>query len=492
MVDMLAARGEHPTELPGMAAPSATRLWVFAAEAPSFLAPVSAMPDVPEAVLVRPAVGVELQGKMLRFGSMPQDVFTDFGPPEKVCVKDVDAVRIHSSRVPTSRTCPDYYYNYFHLGLDVLFDGRTHLVKKVILHTNLPTHERFSRYSRCFFQVPFELDQEGLAALAAGDALMAEPEAPLAMPQPRKLASGPPADGHSVPALQAKVVERSMLGHGSSEAQERKAASAGRESAGEADDADRGAGGSDDDREKGRKNKADRKAVPKKGKKANSRAPAGSPTFSQASDASPEPSPIVAKLRDSRRNKGSQGSAAASPEVTGTVDLEGLDGLGGFDELPPPALPLDSLDGAEECDFSGAVGSSAVPKVTPAVRQKPTIGRAQAVSAALQSAGGSGHGSQSFGGENAEPSEICLDVRWSWTEIEEVLHRIAGCDRSKPLVMNQSGHTPFGSTYFYAFPGLVFEVMQNGFLASLTVFSVPPEELPGVFQGATTRRGSER
>ncbi|CAE8617168.1 unnamed protein product, partial [Polarella glacialis] len=72
MVDMLAARGEHPTELPGMAAPSATRLWVFAAEAPSFLAPVFAMPELPEAVLVRPAVGVELQGKMLRFGSMPQ------------------------------------------------------------------------------------------------------------------------------------------------------------------------------------------------------------------------------------------------------------------------------------------------------------------------------------------------------------------------------------------------------------------------------------
>ncbi|CAE8624930.1 unnamed protein product, partial [Polarella glacialis] len=46
---------------------------------------------------------------------------------------------------------------------------------------NLPTHERFSRYSRCFFQVPFELDQEGLAALAAGDALMAEPEAVVAV-----------------------------------------------------------------------------------------------------------------------------------------------------------------------------------------------------------------------------------------------------------------------------------------------------------------------
>ena len=149
MVASLAARGEHPTEVPGQAEPLASRMWVFAAESPSFRQPCAALPDPPDPVVIRPAVGVELRSRALRFGSMPQDVFSDFGPPEQVYVKDVDAVRIHSARVAPSRfSGSDYYYNYFHLGLDVLFDGRTHLVKKVVLHTNPPTHEAFSRYAR--------------------------------------------------------------------------------------------------------------------------------------------------------------------------------------------------------------------------------------------------------------------------------------------------------------------------------------------------------
>merc|ERR1711920_954538 len=77
--------------------------------------------------------------------------------------------------------------------------------------------------------------------------------------------------------------------------------------------------------------------------------------------------------------------------------------------------------------------------------------------------------------------DLCIDVKWPWSEIQDVLSKSAGCSCDKPLIMSQSGHTPFGSTYFYAFPGLAFEVMQNGFLASLTVFSVPHEELPSVF-----------
>merc|ERR1719469_1789966 len=64
---------------------------------------------------------------------------------------------------------------------------------------------------------------------------------------------------------------------------------------------------------------------------------------------------------------------------------------------------------------------------------------------------------------------ICIDVRWPWWEIQEVLSRCAGHSCEKPLIMSQSGHTAFGSTRFYAFPGMVFEVMQNGFLASLTL-----------------------
>lgn len=32
----------------------------------------------------------------------------------------------------------DYFLNYFHLGIDVLMDGPTHTLKKVVLHSNFP------------------------------------------------------------------------------------------------------------------------------------------------------------------------------------------------------------------------------------------------------------------------------------------------------------------------------------------------------------------
>merc|ERR1719265_3100499 len=138
MFGALERRGEHPIELLNGQSPEASRMWVFPGGESTYAHPGPASPD-PDPVIVSPASGVELCNRSLRFGATPQDVFSDFGPPEQVCVKDVDAVRIHSvsacivsSRLPG----PDYYYNYFQLGLDILFDGRKHVVKKVILHTN--------------------------------------------------------------------------------------------------------------------------------------------------------------------------------------------------------------------------------------------------------------------------------------------------------------------------------------------------------------------
>lgn len=40
----------------------------------------------------------------------------------------------------------DYFYNYFHLGMDILFDGSTHRCKKIVMHTNVPGHFDFQRY----------------------------------------------------------------------------------------------------------------------------------------------------------------------------------------------------------------------------------------------------------------------------------------------------------------------------------------------------------
>ena len=92
----------------------------------------------------------------------------------QVCTKDNDAVKIHSAA--TENTGPaDYFYNYFHLGVDVLFDGRSHMMKKVILHTNHPTHELFSQYARCFFQVPIAPSDAGKMPDASVGALSQAP-----------------------------------------------------------------------------------------------------------------------------------------------------------------------------------------------------------------------------------------------------------------------------------------------------------------------------
>ncbi len=47
----------------------------------------------------------------------------------------------------------DYFFNYFNNGIDFLFDGYEHRIKKIILHTNLITKPDFGRYSKCHFKI---------------------------------------------------------------------------------------------------------------------------------------------------------------------------------------------------------------------------------------------------------------------------------------------------------------------------------------------------
>jgi hypothetical protein len=65
---------------------------------------------------------------------------------------------IHSASDPRPRTalCGDYFYNYFSRGIDILFDGQTHRIKKFVLHTNFPGHTDFNCYIKCnfFIHVP--------------------------------------------------------------------------------------------------------------------------------------------------------------------------------------------------------------------------------------------------------------------------------------------------------------------------------------------------
>uniref|UniRef100_A0AAZ3QK01 Uncharacterized protein n=1 Tax=Oncorhynchus tshawytscha TaxID=74940 RepID=A0AAZ3QK01_ONCTS len=66
------------------------------------------------------------------FGDSCQDVLSALGSPHKVFYKSEDKMKIHSpsphKQVPSK--CNDYFFNYFTLGVDLLFDSSTHLVKK--------------------------------------------------------------------------------------------------------------------------------------------------------------------------------------------------------------------------------------------------------------------------------------------------------------------------------------------------------------------------
>ncbi|KAF9366590.1 hypothetical protein BGX34_000610 [Mortierella sp. NVP85] len=108
----------------------------------------------------------------------PQDLLADLGPPGSIYYKEEDKMQIHadfnneaskaqqeddgimgtmdgigydrSDRPAQGSQQPkDYFYNYFHLGIDVLFNGSSHRCKKIVMHTNIPGHFDFQSYKRC-------------------------------------------------------------------------------------------------------------------------------------------------------------------------------------------------------------------------------------------------------------------------------------------------------------------------------------------------------
>lgn len=97
----------------------------------------------------------------LLFGDNCQDVCTNLGAPSRVFYKSEDKMKIHSpsahKRVQNRRS--DFFFNYFTLGLDVLFDARTQKTKKFILHTNFPGHYNFNMYHRCEFKMELSPDK---------------------------------------------------------------------------------------------------------------------------------------------------------------------------------------------------------------------------------------------------------------------------------------------------------------------------------------------
>uniref|UniRef100_A0A3P9J0I8 Chromosome 16 open reading frame 70 n=1 Tax=Oryzias latipes TaxID=8090 RepID=A0A3P9J0I8_ORYLA len=97
---------------------------------------------------------VRSMDRSIFFGDSCQDVLGALGSPHKVFYKSEDKMKIHSpsphKQVPSK--CNDYFFNFFTLGVDILFDSTTHLVKKFVLHTNYPGHYNFNmQVSELFF-----------------------------------------------------------------------------------------------------------------------------------------------------------------------------------------------------------------------------------------------------------------------------------------------------------------------------------------------------
>ncbi|CAA6673673.1 unnamed protein product [Spirodela intermedia] len=109
-------------------------------------------------------------GQHIPFGASPQDVWTELGRPCGIHQKQVDQMVIHSASDPRPRRtlCGDYFYNFFSRGLDILFDGQTHKIKKFVLHTNFPGHSDFNSYTKCNFLI--ETDGKKTALLAVNTA----------------------------------------------------------------------------------------------------------------------------------------------------------------------------------------------------------------------------------------------------------------------------------------------------------------------------------
>ncbi|THV08445.1 UPF0183-domain-containing protein [Dendrothele bispora CBS 962.96] len=82
-----------------------------------------------------------------------QDLMVEFGAPLRVHYKEDDRMTIHASSQKADSADTGYFYNYFQHGLDFLLSGTTHVVQKIILHSNIPGSPLFQRYKRCNWEI---------------------------------------------------------------------------------------------------------------------------------------------------------------------------------------------------------------------------------------------------------------------------------------------------------------------------------------------------
>eukprot|EP01012_Entosiphon_sulcatum_P040825 TRINITY_DN5455_c0_g1_i1.p1 TRINITY_DN5455_c0_g1~~TRINITY_DN5455_c0_g1_i1.p1 ORF type:complete len:376 (+),score=58.14 TRINITY_DN5455_c0_g1_i1:32-1159(+) len=162
--DVVSDGQSMPLELPNSTTPVAHRIRIYHGRSPEKPTLPATPPGLTywEPIEAHVAVGAcfPRRRQWVRFGDSPQDVTTIFGTPDAVFYKDKDRLRIHSIAERNSHLI-DYFYNYFSKGFDLMFDGTTHLLKKIILHTNFPGSTDFNFYSKANFTIVFPKEGSG-------------------------------------------------------------------------------------------------------------------------------------------------------------------------------------------------------------------------------------------------------------------------------------------------------------------------------------------
>ncbi|CEG37210.1 Uncharacterized conserved protein [Plasmopara halstedii] len=146
-----------PMEFPNGATPAATGLDVFVGDD-------YRSPDLPSPIKKHyfEEVNVEIGDKQtlvtfsgrkqcLRLGCSPQEVVSELGSPLSVFRKSEDP---NDGAVVAGGLNGEYFHNYPHLGLDILYNSM-HRASKVILKTNALGHPDFGAYNKCNFRIKF-------------------------------------------------------------------------------------------------------------------------------------------------------------------------------------------------------------------------------------------------------------------------------------------------------------------------------------------------
>ncbi|KAJ1337055.1 hypothetical protein BSLG_006815 [Batrachochytrium salamandrivorans] len=116
-----------------------------------------------ERVIVNLCSGLKftLRDGSVELGATCQDVLAEIGKPEDIVDKKQGKMDIHRNTSDKLLMNPSYIWNYFSMGIDIVFDGTFHRVTKMILHTNMLGHHDVNKYAACNFDIVMGTQSDG-------------------------------------------------------------------------------------------------------------------------------------------------------------------------------------------------------------------------------------------------------------------------------------------------------------------------------------------